>query len=142
MRMSRHAWISLMGLVAMWTATGCMTTSPQLLRQSQLRAWQLYNQNKTLAMERDQAQQLAQTLQAEKERLARKTRELQTNLEITKKRLENLSAERSKLHQRYVSLLNSKNPMSAESTRRFEDLARRFPEFEFDPETGVSKFTS
>ncbi len=125
--------------VAVLVAGGC-AASPQLLRQSQLRAWQLYQQNKQLALEAQQARQLAETLQAEKEQCAQRAQQLQSELEVTKKRLENLLAERSQLHQRYVSLLNSKNPMSAESTRRFEELAKRFPEFEFDPVTGVSKF--
>ncbi|MBX3436911.1 MAG: OmpA family protein, partial [Planctomycetaceae bacterium] len=33
------------------------------------------------------------------------------------------------------------SPLSRDATRRFEELARKYPEFEFDPYTGVSKFT-
>jgi len=58
--------------------------------------------------------------------------------------LDNLNNERSTLKQRYISLLNrAKNqpsPLDDQARRRFEELAEKYPEFEFDPRTGVSKF--
>jgi len=131
----------LTALSTLWTA-GCYMTPPSMMRQSQLRAWQLYNQNKTLAMERDQAQQSAQSLASERERLSKTNDKLESSLDITNRRFENLNAERSQLQQRYVSLLNTKNPLSRKTTSQFEELAHRFPEFDFDSRTGVSKFKS
>ena len=39
-------------------------------------------------------------------------------------------------------LKNSHNPLGSGPTRRLQDLAQKYPNFEFDPETGVSKFHS
>lgn len=116
------------------------------LRQSQLRAYQLHQQNTTIAQERDRANQMAQSALSEKQQLEQQMASLQQTLDAANRRLDNLTAERSQLQQRYVSLLNNaKNgpsPLSNETTRRFEELAKKYPEFEFDPATGVSKFHS
>jgi len=128
-------------VVTLWTS-GCIMTSPGMLRQSQLRARQLYDKNKSLATQRSEAQRMVQALAAEKERLAQEASKLHSSLNIANQRLDNLNNEGSQLRQRYVSLLNSKSPLSDEATHRFQELANRFPAFDFDPQTGVSKFKS
>lgn len=122
----------------------CNTVPQPYLRQSQLRARQLYGQNQSLAMEREQASQTAQALAGESQQLAQQNQALRSDLEIANQRLANLNSERAQLQDRYVSLLNKtkQSPLSSETTRRFEDLARRYPDFDFDPQTGVSKFHS
>ncbi len=126
-------------------AAGC-TGPNQMLRQSQLQAYRIHQQSVIAAQQRDQAQQLAQSLAAEKTQLEHQAARLQSDLQIANGRLENLQAERSQLQSRYVGLLNRQleqgSPLSDETTRRFEELARKYPEFEFDPRTGVSKFHS
>ncbi len=37
-------------------------------------------------------------------------------------------------------LAGLKNPLGGNANRRFEELAKKYPEFEFDPVTGVSRF--
>src|SRR5262249_26300213 len=37
-------------------------------------------------------------------------------------------------------LAGNRNPLSDSTNRQFADLAKRYPGFEFDPQTGVSKF--
>jgi chemotaxis protein MotB len=122
----------------MLVGIGCNTPNPYV-RQSQLRSRQLHEQNKLLAQERDNASQSASSLASDRQRLA-------SDLDVATKRVNNLQSERSQLQQRYASLLNrAKNqssPLSQDSTRRFEELARKYPGFEFDPNTGVSKFHS
>lgn len=120
---------SVMGLV-MVSQTACNLVPNDVLRQSQLRARQLYQQNQSLAMER--------------ERLQSEASRLQESLEIANQRLDNLKNERSTLHQRYVNLLNKarENPLSDDANRRLEELQNKYPGFEFDPRTGVSKFHS
>jgi len=63
-----------------------------------------------------------------------------------KQRLDNLQAERTELNQRYMGLISKTktdgNPLSDAATQALQDLKNRFPEFEFDPATGVSKFHS
>ena len=153
--MATLARLSLFGLVGLVSClpSGCNVVPAQVLRQSQLRAAQLHQQNKTLAFERDQASHLAQALAAEKDQWAARSGDLQqqiaglqSELAIANSRAENFHAERGQLQQKLVSALNQlKNqpsPLSSDATRRFEDLARRYPEFEFDPQTGVSKFHS
>lgn len=125
---------------------GCSTVNPQQLRQAQLRSMQLYQQNKQLAAERDQYNQMAQTLASERNQLQQQVANLQQDLSIADQRLDNYANESAELKQRYVSLLNQAknqtNPLSESATRRFEELSRKYPEFEFDPQTGVSKFHS
>ena len=134
----RISVICLCSLTAL-SQTACNTVPPQMLQQSQLRARQLYDQNNALATERDQASQSAQSL-------AQKNAALQSELEIANQRVDNLHSDRSQLQQRYVSLLqrsrDQESPLSQDATRRFQELDRKFPGFEFDPQTGVSKFHS
>ena len=99
------------------------------MRQSQLCTMQMHRHNQMLA---GQAGQMAS------ERAA-----LEQQLAIANQRLDNLNSERAALHDRYKHLLtSSQNPLPAPATARFRDLAERYPEFEFDPETGVSKFNA
>jgi chemotaxis protein MotB len=97
----------------------------QTYMQSQYRTMQLYRQNRSLASERDS---------------------LRSRLEIANRRFDNLSSERSELQQRYLNVLNNaknqKSPLSQGTTRRLEELMAKYPQFEFDPQTGVSKFHS
>ena len=70
---------------------------------------------------------------------------LQAGLDIANRRLENLSGERGELQTQYISLLRDVggggvSPLGADATARFEALAARYPDFDFDPLTGVSKF--
>lgn len=127
-------------------ASGCRTASWHQLRQSQIQSRQLYTQNKTLAAERDSANQLAQSLSTERDQLAQRSASLESQLSVANQRLDNFANESNQLKQKYVSLLDSarsqNSPLSQSTTQKFEDLARRYPGFEFDPETGVSKFHS
>ncbi len=140
--------VALFCLVGLMTCgqMACNLVPQRSLQQSQLRTRQLYEQNKALAMEREQSNQSVAALAAEKQRLANLNAKLERDINISNERLGNLNSERSQLQQRYASLLNraknQPNPLSAETTRRLEELHNKFPEFEFDPQTGVSKFRS
>lgn len=128
------ARVSLFGLFGLLSCfqTACYTVPSPVLRQSQLQAQQLYAQNKSLQLQAQQSEQKAFRLGSE--------------LDIANRRIHNLNAERSQLKERYINLFNhAKNqgsPLSGDATRRFEELARKYPHFEFDPQTGVSKFHS
>lgn len=117
--------IAILSGVLLVAPAGCMVPA-SALRSSQLQAQRLYFQNQQLASEAARAGQL----------------EAQVN--ILNQRVANLAAERSALRDRYASLLERArlqgNPLSGDLTRRFQELAQRYPDFEFDPETGVSKF--
>ncbi|MFN0198286.1 MAG: OmpA family protein [Planctomycetaceae bacterium] len=126
--------VMLCGCVFMIAVTGCHMVPQNQYRMSQLRSRQLHQQNQSLAMERDGLQSLA----AQKQQLEQQNAALKSNLDIANSRIENLNSERSK----YVSLLNKNqsSPLSPETTSRFQELAKKYPQFEFDPQTGVSKF--
>ncbi|MEO1994051.1 MAG: OmpA family protein [Planctomycetaceae bacterium] len=123
----------------MFSQTACSSGSAQHLRQSQLMTRQLYNQNRSLASRESRSQQ---TVQAMKNQHA----DLEKQLSVANQRVDNYASESAQLKERYVGLLNrAKNqpsPLSAETTRRFQELERMYPGFDFDPETGVSKFHS
>ncbi len=125
--------------VMMVMSSGCGTRARQQLRMSQLRTRQIYLQAREMA-EREKIAQAAA------DRLAAENAQMQQQLALTNQRLANLTNERGELHERYKALLSQLNsrgsPLSDELTRRFEDLARRYPDFDFDPATGVSKFHS
>ena len=114
-----------------------------MVPMSQYRAAQF----QTLSMYRQLAQtnQTASQLAAEKQQLEQMAGQMQNELGIANERLANLGAEREELTSRYTNLLTSlnsgDNPLGGGATKRFEELARKYPEFEFDPYTGVSKFT-
>jgi chemotaxis protein MotB len=105
---------------------GCNLVPASSLRSSQMQAQRLYSQNQQLAGQAARAGQL----------------EAQVNL--LNQRVSNLASERATLRDRYANLLerarSQGSPLSGDLTRRFQELAERYPDFEFDPETGVSKF--
>lgn len=121
----------------MFAQTACTMVPHQSLRQAQLRTLQLHRQNQSIAMQRN-------TAAAEKQQLAQRSADLQYTLNIANQRLDNLNAERKVLQEQVASLIDraksGQSPLSPNLTRRFEALAQKYPEFEFDPQTGVSKF--
>jgi len=103
-------------------ATGCQFVPQHALRQSQTRSWQLAHRNRQLSNQAAQTGQLAQDLNTANQQIA------------------NLQNERGRLHQRYTDLMKTQSPLSAQATRRLEQLKNKYPGFDFDPATGVSKF--
>ena len=97
---------------------GCNLVPQQTLRQSQIRAMQLAGQNR----------QLNQNNVA-----------LKSNLDVSNQRLANMQSERSLLQQRYVNLLKQQSPLSPDATRRLQALKKKYPLFQFDPQSGVSR---
>jgi len=124
---------------------GCYSVAPQWqLRQAQIRTYQVHRQGQQYLAQAAEAEQMAAQLSVENQQLAMEKQAIEQNLAVANERINNLSAERSQLHNQYKSLLTSlpspDNPMSGGLTGQFEDLALRYPNFEFDPNTGVSKF--
>jgi len=137
----RVALFGMLGCLATFPA-GCNMIPRQHLQQSQNRTKQLYEQNKSLAMDRENQIRTNQTLTAENQRLQQQVGDLQASRQTLQQRIDNLLAERSQMQSRFASLRNQPSPLSDASTRQFEELARKYPDFEFDPQTGVSKFKS
>jgi chemotaxis protein MotB len=124
----------------------CMGNRPNLLRQSQYRSMQLWQQNQAMAAQNQMAQGQAGQLAAEKAQLQQQLAAAQSAQDTLQQRVNNLQSERQELQQRYLSLVNRTktegSPLSDKTTQELEDLAKRFPNFDFDPQTGVSKFHS
>jgi chemotaxis protein MotB len=100
--------------------SGCNMVPRSQLAMSQNRARQLSDQNRALLAQQQALNQQIAGLSASKDTL--------------QSRLDNLMAERSQLG-------NARNPLPESANRQFADLERRFPGFEFDPQTGVSRFS-
>lgn len=112
-------------------AVGCNMIPQRQYAMSQIRARQLYQQNQQMTVQNQQLEQ--------------QVANLNSSLQTANSRLSNLNAERSDLQQRYVSMLRNgtgESPLSDATTRRFQELSRKYKDFEFDPATGVSKFHS
>ena len=130
---------------------GCGSVSQYQMRQAQLQTMQQYNQTQQALAQVGQAQQataelggqLAQ-LQGTNSQLQGELALAQQNAEVSNQRLANLTNERGQLHERYKNLLTGmntqQNPLGGAANKQFEELARRFPDFEFDPHSGVAKF--
>jgi chemotaxis protein MotB len=105
---------------------GCNMVPRHQLACAQNRTRQIYEQNRLLTMDRQSLVNKYQQLEAQ-------NRELQARGNALQQRVDNLLSERNQL-------AKNTNPLSDSANRQFEDLARRYPGFEFDPQTGVSKF--
>ena len=116
-------------LAGILLSSGCYAVSDTQMRMGQARAMQMARNQQFLAGRVNQ--------------LAAEKGGLEQQLAVANQRLNNLNAERAALHDRYKHLLaSSSNPLPGGATARFRALAERYPEFEFDPETGVSKFNT
>lgn len=136
MTFAMRSLTSMLMTAALPLVVGCNMAPQWQLQQAQLRTMQVYRHNQALQTQLSQAQQSAGQLAAENQ-------QLQQQLAIAGQRFENLSAERAALHERFQHLLTSShNPLPGATNARFRDLAERYPDFEFDPETGVSKLNA
>lgn len=112
----------------------------------QAEAQMMEQENLHMAMQVQQQQQTVNMLAQERQMMEQRLAQAESNLSLTHQRLSNLMAERGELQNRYRDLLikarTQQNPLSNDATRKFQELARKYPEFEFDPRTGVSKFHS
>lgn len=121
--------VSMAALTGLLLSSGCYVMSDTQMRMAQARSTQ---------MARNQ-----QFLQGRVNQLASEKAGMEQQLAIASQRLNNLNAERAALHDRYKHLLTSSgNPLPGGAIARFRELAERYPEFEFDPDTGVSKFNT
>ena len=105
--------------------TGCNMVPRYHLQQAQYRARQLSDQNRALAAERN-------SLLAQNQNLQQQIAGLNGRDDTLQRRLDNLMAERN-------HLTGMRNPLSESASRQFADLEKKYPGFEFDPETGVCK---
>lgn len=139
-------WLYASFVFLICSQTACNMVPQQRLRLSQRRAHELAARNQAIIAQAEQNQAMLDSLAMERDVLAQQNSQLESSLGIAEQRLVNLQAERSVLQEKYKQLLvagrNQQSPLSAETTKRFQELARRYPEFEFDPETGMSKFHS
>ncbi|QDT63339.1 OmpA/MotB family protein [Calycomorphotria hydatis] len=97
-----------------------------------------------ITQERNQFEQISQKLLDEKQEVEEQVSQLQQSLQVAEQRINNLAMERGQLQNRYITLMKQvkDSPLGDEASRRFADLAKKYPNFEFDPTTGVSKFHS
>lgn len=127
--MTVRSLVSMAALTGLMLSSGCYVMSDTQMRMSQARAMQMSRNQQFLAGRVNQ--------------LASEKAGMEQQLAIANQRLNNLNAERAALHDRYKHLLaSSTNPLPGGATARFRALAEKYPEFEFDPETGVSKFNT
>lgn len=123
---------------------GCNAVPYSQYRQAQIQSLQMRQQNRALASQLGQTQQMATQLQAEKMQLEMASNQLSGSLQIANERLGNFTNERGQLHEKYRGLLTglpgpgSQLPSSV--IEQFRALAAKYPEFEFDPVAGVAKF--
>lgn len=124
---------------------GCRRIRMKEYRAVSARAAELYDQTVSLQGEIGSYQSSLAHVEQEKAQMAEESARLQSSLKIAEERIANLTGERGELHGRYEDLLTgggNRSPLSDEATRRLQELAERHPQLEFDPATGVSKFSA
>ena len=143
---------SLLCSLCLASLVGCNAVPYPQYRQAQMQALEMHKQNQVLAGQLSQTQQLAGQLQVEKQQIqAEKTRlELATNslnggLDIANQRLLNLTNERGQLHEKYRGLLagypGTGPVLPGAAIDKLHALAQKYPDFDFDPVTGLCRFT-
>ena len=124
---------------------GCRGVRMREYRSVSTRATELYRQNEMLAGEIGNYQSALAAKDQEFAQIAGENARLQSSLKIAEQRVANLTGERGQLHGKYQDLLTgggNGSGISASAAGRFADLARKYPQFEFDSATGVSKFNA
>jgi chemotaxis protein MotB len=131
--MARLTGVGVLAVVAVM-ATGCNMVPRTVLGQSQARTMALYQQNQALAMERD-------SHLAENQSLKQQLADNQSLVDTLKQRLANSQSTEQKLRDSFTGMQQPvTSPLSDSATEAFKNLSERYPGFEFDPATGVSKF--
>ncbi len=119
-------------VAAVYGLPGCCCCLYEQMRWAQLQSCQLSQQNQALCAANSQVMMSSQ--------------QMQQALTAANQRIDNLNAERTQLQQRYLALLDKQRgkaiPLSSAATERFKALQQKYPQFEFDPHTGVSKFNN
>jgi chemotaxis protein MotB len=143
--MIRTSWCLVAGLLFVGPI-GCNVVPNHWLRSSQLRSQQIYAQAQSAQQQAAAANGNLAAVNGQRQTLAQKNKELEDRLNLANNRLDNLNSENNQLEQKVVSLLDRtrsmENPLPETATRKFEKLDEIYPGFNFDPETGVSKFSS
>jgi len=138
----------LFAILALSSLTGCCHcfVPKWQMRQTQLRSYQFYQQSKALSGQLAASEQTASQLAMEKQQAETRAAQLDSELRIANDRLNNLAQERSKLNDEYRHLLTSLPAPGAGpgfgSSKMFEDLCRRHPEFEYDPMSGIARYNA
>lgn len=141
----RTSWCLVAGLLLIGPI-GCNGLANQRLRMSQLRSQQMYAQAQNAQQQAAAANGNLANASGQSQNLAQKNKELQDRLGLANQRLDNLNSENNQLERKMVSLLNKtrdlENPLPESANRKFAKLDEIYPGFNFDPDTGVSKFSS
>ena len=134
-----------LALLCLPNLVGCNAVPYSQYRQAQLQALEMHRQNSALASQLTQTQQLAGQLQVEKQQLELAASQLNGGLDIANQRLLNLTNERGQLHEKYRGLLagypGTGPVLPGAAIDKLHALAQKYPDFDFDPVTGLCRFT-
>jgi len=141
---SRGSWLML-SLALCTVIPACQSPYQRQLAHSQMMSRQMYLQNQHMAAEHSGLNGTLGTLAADKQRLEQENQSLKANLDLANQRIDNMASANNQLADKYRDILTSStntNPLNSDQIRQLEELRQKYPEFEFDPQTGVSKFST
>ncbi len=132
--------------LVMLMTLGCYSGPPRFaLNQSQLRPQQLYQQNGHGDGTRWSGRH-HQPIGGGQSNLEQQYLSAKQSLDRPNARLDNLASSNSQMEEKMRTLLTGNkggnNPLSPDSNRRLEELPKKYKDFDFDPQTGVSKFST
>ncbi|WP_437188154.1 OmpA/MotB family protein [Planctomicrobium sp. SH668] len=136
----------LVAILALGSMTGCHQFTPSWqTRQTQLKAYEFYQQSQALSGQLADSEAMIHQLAMDKEQSDLRAGQLEESLRVANERLSNLAQERSRLNDEYKNLLTSLPAPGAHSSatgKMFEELCRKYPQFEFDPISGVARYNA
>ncbi len=119
--------------ILLLVSCGCQHVPSWQYRQSQISALQQYRKNRLLASQLQNAQQLAAQYQAENQ-------QLQARLQAATNQLSRLGSLQKKYRDLLTGLPGDPLKLPGPILNQFQQLMEKYPQFDFDSLTGVSKF--
>jgi chemotaxis protein MotB len=118
--------------------SGCMVPAADFnAAQTQNRA--LTEQNRALLAEAENRNAHTRDLEDRLIRSEKQLASLQDRADLDQKQLDGYQHEREELYAQFKEVAHGRGRLPAELNRQLTDLSRRYPNLQFDPETGVSK---
>lgn len=131
-------FLGIIGAVAVAALPGC-TVVPSAYNACQTQNRALAEQNRAQLAEIENLKVHSRTLEDRVIRSEKQLAMLQERASLDQKQIDEFQRERETLYAQFQGMAFGRGRLPAELSRQFAELSRRYPNLQFDPETGISK---